>query len=103
MQAVETKICENRFTTLHHTITTLSLEFPDVFRSVVYKIVTEDLNFKKLYSRWVPRPLTAAYRENRFAISLNFLIHYEEEGNDILSRIVTGNETWESHITPESK
>ncbi|GFX12845.1 HTH_48 domain-containing protein [Trichonephila clavipes] len=36
MQAVETKISENR----RFKITTLSLEFPDVSWSVVYKIVT---------------------------------------------------------------
>ncbi|GFY19679.1 HTH_48 domain-containing protein [Trichonephila clavipes] len=51
MQAVETKIRENR----RFTITTLSKEIPDVSRLVVYKIVTEDLNFKKSCSRWVPR------------------------------------------------
>ncbi|GFW76853.1 uncharacterized protein TNCV_59511 [Trichonephila clavipes] len=37
------------------------------------------------------------------AISLDFLIRYEEEGDDMLSRIVTGDETWISHITPELK
>ncbi|GFU53919.1 uncharacterized protein TNCV_3056371 [Trichonephila clavipes] len=45
MQTVETKIRENR----RFTITTLSLEFPDVFRLVVYKIMTEDLNFKNCF------------------------------------------------------
>ncbi|GFT98473.1 histone-lysine N-methyltransferase SETMAR [Trichonephila clavipes] len=92
MQAVETKIRENR----RFTIYTLSLEFPVVSRSAVYKTVTEDLNFKKLCSQWVPR-------KKRFAISLDFLIRYEEEGEDMLSRIVNGGETWESHITQESK
>ncbi|GFV97322.1 uncharacterized protein TNCV_2038321 [Trichonephila clavipes] len=99
MQVVETKICENsRFT-----ITTLSLEFPDVSSSVVYKIVTEDLNFKKLCSQWVPRLLTSEHKEKRFAISLDFLIGYKKEGDNMLSRIVTGDKTWVSHITPESK
>ncbi|GFX95845.1 uncharacterized protein TNCV_2084251 [Trichonephila clavipes] len=46
MQAIETKIVR----TGDSRITTLSLEFPDVSRLVVYKIVTEDLNFKKLCS-----------------------------------------------------
>ncbi|GFU56097.1 uncharacterized protein TNCV_3405581 [Trichonephila clavipes] len=59
MQAVETKIHENR----RLTITTLSLEFSNVSRSEVYKIKTEDhLNFKKLCSRWVPRLLTAEHK-----------------------------------------
>ncbi|GFV71582.1 uncharacterized protein TNCV_1397791 [Trichonephila clavipes] len=43
------------------------------------------------------------HKEKRFAISLGFLIHYEEEGDDMLSRIVTGEETSVSNITPESK
>ncbi|GFW33691.1 uncharacterized protein TNCV_2212231 [Trichonephila clavipes] len=92
MQAVETKIRENR----RFTIYTLSLEFPVVSQSAVYKIVTEDINFKKLCSQWVPR-------KKRFAISLDFLIRYEEEGEDMLSRIVNGGKTWVSHITQESK
>ncbi|GFQ99403.1 hypothetical protein TNCT_657131 [Trichonephila clavata] len=41
------------------------MEFPNVSRSVAYKIVTEDLNFKKLCSRWVPRLLTAEDKEKR--------------------------------------
>ncbi|GFS71992.1 HTH_48 domain-containing protein [Trichonephila clavipes] len=48
MQAVETKIRNCR----RFTITTLSLEFPDISWLVVYITVTEDLNFKKLCSRW---------------------------------------------------
>ncbi|GFT22086.1 HTH_48 domain-containing protein [Trichonephila clavipes] len=47
----ETKIRENR----RFTLITLSLEFSDAFRMGVFKIVTEDLNFNKLCSRWVPR------------------------------------------------
>ncbi|GFX26603.1 histone-lysine N-methyltransferase SETMAR [Trichonephila clavipes] len=99
MQAVETKIRDNR----RFTITTLPLEFPEVSQSVVNKIVTEGLNFKKLCSRWVPRLLTAEHKEKRFASSLHFLIHYKKESDGMLSRIVTGEETWVSHITPESK
>ncbi|GFV87717.1 uncharacterized protein TNCV_780011 [Trichonephila clavipes] len=68
MQAVETKISENR----RFTITTLSLEFLDVSRSVVTKIMTEDLNFKKLCSRWVLILLTAEHKEKRFAFHWTF-------------------------------
>ncbi|GFV52799.1 histone-lysine N-methyltransferase SETMAR [Trichonephila clavipes] len=99
MQAVETKIRENRI----FTITILSLEFPDVSQSVVYKIVTEDLNFKKFCSRWVPRLLIAEHKEKRIAISFDFLIRYKEEGVDSLSRIVTGDETSVFHTNPDSK
>ncbi|GFU59228.1 uncharacterized protein TNCV_4197571 [Trichonephila clavipes] len=85
MRTVETKIRDNR----RFTITTLSLKFPVVSLSAVYKIVNKDLNFKKLCSRWVPRLLTAEHKDN----SLDFLIRYQEVGDDMLSRIVTGDET----------
>ncbi|GFU93363.1 uncharacterized protein TNCV_1860931 [Trichonephila clavipes] len=75
-----------------------SHSFIGVSRLVVYKIGTEDLNFKKLCSLWVPRLLTVEHKEKRFAILLDFLIRYEEEGDDMLSRIVTRDEAWIFHI-----
>ncbi|GFW59994.1 uncharacterized protein TNCV_4864491 [Trichonephila clavipes] len=36
-----------------------------------------------------------------FVISLGFFIRYEKEGDDMLSRIITGDETWVFHIIPE--
>ncbi|GFS76299.1 mariner Mos1 transposase [Trichonephila clavipes] len=35
--------------------------------------------------------------------ALDFLDRYHKEGDQFLERIVTGYETWVSHITPESK
>ncbi|GFT29082.1 uncharacterized protein TNCV_3587151 [Trichonephila clavipes] len=64
MPAVETKIREKR----RFMITPFSLEFSDVSRSVEYKILIKDLNFKKWCSRWVPRLLTAEHKEKRFAV-----------------------------------
>ncbi|GFS52271.1 hypothetical protein TNCV_4850011 [Trichonephila clavipes] len=39
------------------------------------------------------------HKEKRFTSSLDFLIRYEEEGDDMLSRIVTVDEILISHIT----
>ncbi|GFT08537.1 uncharacterized protein TNCV_5024361 [Trichonephila clavipes] len=78
MQTVETKIRENKI----FMITTPSLEFPDISLSVVYNIVNEDLNFKKLCSRWVPRLLTAEHKDERCVSSLEFFIRYEEVGEE---------------------
>ncbi|GBN88872.1 hypothetical protein AVEN_204777-1 [Araneus ventricosus] len=97
--SVEAKILEKRL----FTISTLSNDLPEVSRSVLYKIVSEKLNFKKLRSRWVPKLLTGDHRNNRFKCSLNFLTRYNEEADAMLSWIVTGDETWVSHVTPESK
>ncbi|GFY02837.1 uncharacterized protein TNCV_3507171 [Trichonephila clavipes] len=99
MHVVETKIRKIR----RLKITILSLEFTEVSRSVMYNILTEDIDFKKLCSLWVPRLLTVEHKQKRVAISLHFLILYEEERDAMLSRIIAGDETGESHITPELK
>jgi histone-lysine N-methyltransferase SETMAR len=43
------------------------------------------------------------HKLKRQASALTFLTRYSKQGNDLLSRIVTGDETWVSHVTPESK
>ncbi|GBM69911.1 hypothetical protein AVEN_96427-1 [Araneus ventricosus] len=80
--SVEAKILENR----RFTISTLSNDFPEVSRSVLYKIVSKKLNFKKLRSCWVPKLLTEDHKNKRFECSLNFLTRYNEEGDAMLSR-----------------
>ncbi|GFW54351.1 hypothetical protein TNCV_3703111 [Trichonephila clavipes] len=77
MQAVETKIWENR----RFTLTTFSLQFPDVSRWVVYQIVTEDLNFKKLCSRWSAHSKTQRKE----------VCHLIRLFDSLRGRIVTGN------------
>jgi hypothetical protein len=39
----------------------------------------------------------------RVGSALKFLTRYAQEGNEFLDSIVTGNETWGFHHTPESK
>ncbi|GBN96915.1 hypothetical protein AVEN_125718-1 [Araneus ventricosus] len=97
--SVEAKILENR----HFTISTLSNGFLEVSRSVLYKLVSEKLNFKKLCSRWVPKFPTEDHKNKRFECSLNFFTRYNEECDATLSRIITGDETRVSDVTTESK
>jgi len=47
--------------------------------------------------------LTEKHKKQHVAWALTFLMRYHKEGDDMLSHIVTGDETWVSHITPESK
>lgn len=96
---VDQKIQENR----RFTISTLSEQFPQVSRSVVYEIVTERLHYRKLCSRWVPKMLTEVHKTKRLGSALSFLSRYDEEGDDFLNQIVTGDETWVAYVTPESK
>ncbi|GFT13461.1 histone-lysine N-methyltransferase SETMAR [Trichonephila clavipes] len=84
-------------------MSTLALEFPNVGRTTLHKVVSEKLKFRKLCARWVPGLLTEEHKLKRMACALNFLDRYHKEGDQFLERIVTGDETWISHITPESK
>ncbi|GFU86543.1 mariner Mos1 transposase [Trichonephila clavipes] len=74
----------------------------DEERSGRPSVITHNL-MQAVETKILPRLLAGEHREKRFAISLDFSIRYEEEGVDTLSQIVTGDETWVSHITPDSK
>ncbi|GFS60812.1 histone-lysine N-methyltransferase SETMAR [Trichonephila clavipes] len=99
VNAVDEKIREDR----RFTISTLALEFPNVGRTTLHKIVSEKLKFRKLCARWVSRLFTEEHKLKRMACALDFLDRYHKEGDQFLERIVTGDETRVSHITPESK
>jgi hypothetical protein len=43
------------------------------------------------------------HKIKRQANALTLMTKYSEQGDDFLSRTVTGDETWASHVTPQSK
>lgn len=61
------------------------------------------LDYRKMSARWVPRNLTLDHKSAIIGISLDHLMQYAREGNEFLFRIITGNETWVHHFTPETK
>ena len=68
-----------------------------------YQIIHDELRFHKLSARWVPRELTAEHKRKRVEICQRLPDRYNNEGEEVLSRIVTGDETWVHHYEPESK
>ncbi|XP_069680131.1 histone-lysine N-methyltransferase SETMAR-like isoform X2 [Periplaneta americana] len=92
-------IMENR----RFTITELSSHFLQISRSLLHEIVTNNLLFKKVCARWVPKNLTPEHKMQRLGAALTFLQRYHDDGDGFLDRIVTGDETWISHFTPETK
>jgi len=65
--------------------------------------VTEKLGYRKLCPRWVPKILTDDRKTKRMGSALKFLTRYAQEGDEFLDSIVTGDEKWVFHHTPESK
>lgn len=72
-------------------------------RGTVHRILTDNLNMRKLSSRWVPRLLTSEHKEKRVAASRKFLAQYYKDGDDYLDRIITTDETWLFLFDPETK
>ena len=68
-----------------------------------YQMIHDELGFHKICARWVPRELTAEHKRKRVEICQRLLNRYNNEGEEFLSRIVTGDETWVHHYEPESK
>jgi len=85
----------NAIREFHHII-------PDVSKTTIHEAVTEKLGYRKLCSRWVDKILTDDHKTNQMGSALKFLMRYAQEGEQILDSIVTGDETWVFHHTPES-
>jgi len=81
---------------LHHFI-------PQVSKITIHAAVAEKLGYRKLCACWVPKMLTDDHKTKRTGSALKFLTRYAQEGNEFLDSIVTGDETWGFHHTPESK
>lgn len=96
---VDDNIRENR----RFTITELSLCFPQVSRTLLFEIVTQKLGYHKFCARWVPKLLTDHHKGLRMGAALTFLDAYDQDGESLLDRIVTGDETWVKHVNCETK
>jgi histone-lysine N-methyltransferase SETMAR len=99
LDQVNEKIRENR----RFTVSELSTHFLLISHSLLHEIVMEHLHYHKLCARWVPKMLTDDHKTKCMGVALNFLVRYRNEGDEFLNHIVTGDETWISHVTPENK
>ncbi|KAJ4425723.1 hypothetical protein ANN_27919 [Periplaneta americana] len=96
---VNDRILQDRRTSLDE----LHIAFPDISRSLLGEIVSQYLGYHKICARWVPRQLSDQHKTHRMASALTFLMRYHTDGDAFLDQIVTGDETWVSHNTPETK
>jgi histone-lysine N-methyltransferase SETMAR len=64
--------------------------------------ILKQLGVEKVSAKWVPRMLTDAHKETRKPVCSEFLVQYENGGDDFLAKIVTGVETWLHLFEPET-
>ena len=69
----------------------------------VHHIITNLLGYRKVSARWVPRMLTPQMKLQRVRMCRKLLAKFDEDGEDFLRQIVTGDESWVYHYDPESK
>ncbi|UYV83572.1 hypothetical protein LAZ67_23001497 [Cordylochernes scorpioides] len=71
--------------------------------SSIGTIMSDILNFRKVCARWVPRLLLENHKQQRMEAARAFLEMHQRDGDQLFSRILTGDESWVHHSTPETK
>ncbi|UYV61790.1 hypothetical protein LAZ67_1006570, partial [Cordylochernes scorpioides] len=72
-------------------------------KTTVDRIMREHLGLRKLSALWVPKLLTLDQKAVRRKLSSDNLALFEANPEEFVNRIVTMDETWAHHFTPESK
>ncbi|XP_076667941.1 histone-lysine N-methyltransferase SETMAR-like [Andrena cerasifolii] len=72
-------------------------------KSPVHRILTENLDMRKLCARWVPRLLAVKQKQRREDVSVECLAVFHRSQAEFSRRFITMDETWVHHYTPEAK
>ncbi|UYV63079.1 hypothetical protein LAZ67_2003071 [Cordylochernes scorpioides] len=75
----------------------------EIGRSSIGTIMPDVLNFRKVCARWVPRLLSEFDKLQWMETARAFLKRHLRDEDQLFSRIVTGDESWVHHLTPETK
>ena len=78
-------------------------EMVGVSPTTILNILHQHLGMSKVSARWVPRMLTPLQKQQRVECSREFLDLCGDNKDEVLNRIVTGDETWVHYYEPESK
>ena len=85
---------ENRRLTVRSTAEQVNID-----RETVGKILTEDLDMRKVCAKLVPKELTEEQKQRRVTICQDLL----ESQGDILGRVIRGDGKWVYQYDPEPK
>jgi hypothetical protein len=98
VQGVEELIRAERRITINSVATALGCS-----HGLACSITHNNLKFREVCARWVPREVKERGKLNRMGLSLQHLLLYAHEGEDMLNRIVRGDESWVHYYKPEPK
>ena len=74
-----------------------------ISHGTAHNIIHDELKFRKVSCRWVPKMLTTDHKKARLEVCTQLLQRFKTEGDNFLSCIITGDETWVYQYEPESK
>jgi len=74
-----------------------------ISRERVGSNIREDLDMRKLSAKWIPKCSEADQKRQRCQSSEQLLEFCRRDASDLLSRLVSMNETWLYHYDPETK
>jgi len=84
----------------NHRLTVRSIaEQVNIDRETDRKILTEDLDMRTVCAKMVPKELTEEQKQRRVTNCQDLL----ERQDDVLGRVITGDETWVYQYDPETK
>ena len=97
-QQVEQRIRDYRQVTLDEIAAAFNMS-----HGSAYNIVHNDLRYRKVCSRWVPRQLSDDHKCTWQTICQEHLDHHAHKGDTFLHQIVKGDKSSVYHYVPESK
>ncbi|XP_023241076.1 histone-lysine N-methyltransferase SETMAR-like isoform X2 [Centruroides sculpturatus] len=74
-----------------------------ISKSAVHRILIENLDMRKLCTRWVPRLLTMGQKQRPTDVTIESLAMFRSNKAEFLSQFITMDETWVHHFTLETK
>ncbi|XP_039314693.1 protein GVQW3-like [Solenopsis invicta] len=80
----------------------LIAETLNITKTTVFRIVTDDLNMKKVCAKLVPKVLTDAQKNMR-VLRCQELLEMCENDPNFLNSVITGDESWIFEYDPETK
>ncbi len=104
---MQTLLAEYRRYMLDNTHYKIATKYPYITpassRSLIFRILTVELEMCKVSARWILRQLLPHHPKTCFQSALEFLPLYNRRGNALLNQIVTSNETWVHYWMSETK
>lgn len=102
--AVLSEIQDNRRVTIYEIKHSLQENYCiDISIGSIHTIIHRELLMRKVCARWVPRNLTEAHKTQRIEAAREFFQRFQVFGDELFNQIVTGDESWVHHYTPETK